>query len=54
MKCVAHGGTPDAIPVNRPGSALPDAVRDLAELLAEIAALQIRKKLTGTKEGGKK
>lgn len=54
MKNMPHGGTPDAIPANRPALALPDAGRDLAELLAEIAAQQIRKKPTGTKEGGKK
>lgn len=54
MKNFSHGGTPDAIPVNRPDSALPEAVRDLAELLAEIAAQQICKKPTGTKQGGKK
>lgn len=54
MKNMPHGGTPDPIPVNRPASALPDAARDLAELLAEIAAQQIRKKPTEAKQGGKK
>lgn len=54
MKNTPHGGAPDAIPVNRPGSALSDAVRDLADLLAEIAAQQIRKKPTARKQGGKK
>lgn len=53
MKNMPHGGTPDAIPVNCPASAMPDAVRDLAELLAEIAAQQIRKP-TQRKQGGKK
>lgn len=54
MKDMRHGGTPNAIPVNRPASALSDAVRDLAELLAEIAAQQIRKKPTGKKQRSKK
>ncbi|BAL23460.1 hypothetical protein [Azoarcus sp. KH32C] len=54
MKNMRHGGTSDAIPVNRPASALPDAVRDLADLLAEIAAHQIREKPTEKKEGSKK
>ena len=53
MKDAPHGGTPDAIPSNRPDSALPDAVRDLADLLAEIAMQQIRTKPMG-KEGDDK
>lgn len=53
MKNVPHGGTPDAIPVNRPGPALPDAVRDLAELLAEIAMQQLRNEQSKKDEGSR-
>lgn len=52
MKKIPHGGAPDAIPHNRPDSALPEAVRDLAELLAEIAAQQLRNEQSKKDEGG--
>lgn len=44
MKKIDPDSVSNAIPVNCTESALPGSVRDLAELLAEIAARQIRVK----------
>lgn len=44
MKKIDPDSVSNAIPVNCTESALPGPVRDLAELLAEIAARQIRVK----------
>ena len=53
MKKMPYGGAPDAIRHNRPDSAWPEAVRDLAELLAEIAAQQLRNEQSTKDEGGR-
>jgi len=51
MKKLATDPVSNAIPINCTESALPAPVRDLAELLAEIAARKIRAKQP-TKEKG--
>lgn len=51
MKKIGPDTVSNAIPINCTESALPGPVRDLAELLAEIAARQIRVKQS-TKEVG--
>jgi hypothetical protein len=51
MKKINSDTVSNAIPINCTESALPGPVRDLAELLAEIAARQVRVKQP-TKEVG--
>ena len=51
MKKLDSDPVPNAIPINCTESALPAPVRDLAELLAEIAARNIRVKQP-TKQAG--
>ena len=43
----------NAIPINRSVSALPPSVLDLADLLAEIAACQLRRQQVTSDRGGK-
>lgn len=54
MRKIQKQRTPIAISDNRTASALPEAVREFADLLAQIAVGLLRNKLTEKDSGSRK